>query len=109
MIDLCAMKTHTVRLLFVVLSMAAFANAQDVVPLYPGTPPGSTEENYPEKQYFAKVWKEDIVANVTRPTLTVYQPSPMLKNGTGGIIYPGGGFMALSVATEGTKVAKYLA
>jgi len=89
--------------------MAAFANAQDVVPLYPGTPPGSTEENYPEKQYFAKVWKEDIVANVTRPTLTVYQPSPKLKNGTGVIIYPGGGFMALSVATEGTKVAKYLA
>ena len=76
------MKTFTVRLLFAVLSMVAFAAAQDVVPLYPGTPPGSTQENYPEKQYFSKVWNEDVVANVTRPTLTIFKPSPELKNGT---------------------------
>jgi acetyl esterase/lipase len=106
---LCAMKTFIVRLLFAVLSIAVFATAQEVVPIYPGTPPGSTGENYPEKQYFAKVWKEDIVANVTRPTLTVFKPSPKLKNDTAAIIYPGGGFMALSIATEGTSVAKYLA
>ena len=109
MVDLCAMKAFTVRLLFAVLWMAVIATAQNVIPLYPGIPPGSTEENYPEKQYFSKVWKEDIVANVTRPTLTVFKPSPKLKNGAAVIIYPGGGFMALSVATEGIDVAKYLA
>ncbi len=89
--------------------MAVFATAQDVVPLYPGHPPGSTDENYPEKQYFSKVWQEDVVVNVTRPTLTIFNPSPKLKNGTAVVICPGGGLMALSIATEGTNVAKYLA
>ena len=103
------MKTLAVRLLFALLSMVAFAPGQDVVTLYPGIPPGSAQENYPEKQYFAKVWKEDVIANVTHPTLTIFKPSPKLKNGTAVVIYPGGGFMALSVATEGTNVAKYLA
>src|SRR5215472_8595433 len=103
------MKTFAVRLLFAVLSMVAFAAAQDVVSLYPGAPPGSTQENYPEKQYFSKVWNEDVVANVTRPTLTIFKPSPELKNGTAVVICPGGGFMALSIASEGTNVAKFLA
>ena len=103
------MKTFAVRLLFGVLSMASFAAAQDIVPLYPGTPPGSTEEKYPEKQYHAKEWDEDIIANVTKPTLTIFKPSPELKNGTAVVICPGGGFMALSFATEGEIVAKYLA
>lgn len=55
------------------------------------------------------MWNEDVVANVTRPTLTIFKPSPELKNGTAVVIFPGGGFMALSIATEGTNVAKYLA
>jgi acetyl esterase/lipase len=103
------MRTFAVRILFTVLSLVAIAAAQDVIPLYPGTPPGSTQENYPEKQYFSTVWNTDVVTNVTRPTLTVFKPSPELKNGTAIVICPGGGFMALSIASEGTDVAKYLA
>lgn len=103
------MKKLAVPLLFAGLSMVAIAGAQDVVPLYPGTPPGSTQENYPEKQYFSKVWNTDVVTNVTRPTLTIFKPSPELKNGTAIVICPGGGFMALSIASEGTEVAKFLA
>jgi acetyl esterase/lipase len=103
------MKTFAFRLLLAVLSMVAFAAAQAVVPLYPGIPPGSTEENYPEKQYFSKSWNTDVVANVTRPSLTIFKPSPELRNGTAVVICPGGGFMALSIASEGTEVAKYLA
>jgi acetyl esterase/lipase len=109
LVDLCAMKTFAVRLLFAVLSIVSFAAAQDVVPLYPGTPPGSTPENYPEKQYFSKVWNTDVVTNVTRPTLMIFKPSMELKNGTGIVICPGGGFMALSISSEGTDLAKYLA
>lgn len=89
--------------------LAPLAVAQDVIPLYPGTPPGSTQENYPEKAYFSKSWNTEVVANVTKPTLTVFKPSPELKNGTAIVICPGGGFMALSIASEGTDVAKYLA
>lgn len=85
------------------------ASAQEVISLYPGTPPGATAENYPEKDYFSKVWNTEVVTNVTKPTLTVYKPAPEAKNGTGIVIVPGGGFMALSITSEGSDVAKYLA
>jgi acetyl esterase/lipase len=103
------MKSFSLRLLWVVLFLAAVAGAQDVIPLYPGVAPGSTQANYPEKQYFSKVWKTEVVTNVTRPTLTVFKPSAETKNGTAIVICPGGGFMALSISSEGTDVAKYLA
>jgi acetyl esterase/lipase len=103
------MRRFAVRILCTVLSLVAVAAAQDVIPLYPGIAPGSPQQNYPEKAYFSTVWHTDVVTNVTRPTLTVFKPSPEFKNGTAIVICPGGGFMALSIASEGTDVAKYLA
>src|SRR5580658_2390919 len=104
------MKIYGVRIFCVVLSLARLAAAQDVIPLYPGTPPGSSpQDTYPEKQYFSKAWNTDVVTNVTRPTLMVFKPAPELKINTAVVICPGGGFMALSIASEGTDVAKYLA
>jgi acetyl esterase/lipase len=69
----------------------------------------SRPETYPEKAYFSKAWNTEVVANVTKPSLTVFKPVPELKNGTAIIVCPGGGFMALSISSEGTDVAKYLA
>jgi len=103
------MKTQLLRLLCLALFAASLASAQDVIPLYPGTPPGSTPETYPEKQYFSSVWHTEVVTNVTKPTLTVYKPAPGTENGTGIIVCPGGGYMALSINSEGIDVAKYLA
>ncbi len=103
------MKTFLIRILCFAALLATFAAAQDVIPLYPGTPPGSTPENYPEKEYFSKIWNTEVVANVTKPTLTVFKPSPELRNGTALVICPGGGFMALSIDSEGIDVAKYVA
>jgi acetyl esterase/lipase len=103
------MKTFAVRFVCIVLLLVAVAAAQDVIPLYPGAAPGSTQESYPEKHYFSKSWNTDVVSNVTEPTLTLFKPSPELKNGTAIVICPGGGFMALSISSEGTDVAKYLA
>jgi acetyl esterase/lipase len=103
------MKSILLRTFCVVLFLASSALAQDVIPLYPGTPPGSTPENYPEKEYFSKVWNTEVVSNVTKPSLTVFKPSAATKNGTAAIICPGGGFMALSITSEGTDAAKYLA
>jgi acetyl esterase/lipase len=91
------------------LCLTGLADAQQVIPLYPGTPPGSTPESYPEKQYFSKAWNTDVVSNVTQPSLMLYKPSPESKNGTAIVICPGGGFMALSIDSEGIDVAKYLA
>jgi len=103
------MKTLFARILCLALFATALASAQDVIPLYPGTPPGSAPETYPEKQYFSKVWNTEVVANVTKPTLTVYKPAPGTANGTAIVICPGGGWMALSINSEGIDVAKYLA
>jgi acetyl esterase/lipase len=103
------MKTFFIRVLCFVALLAIFAGAQDVIPLYPGTPPGSTPENYPEKEYFSKIWNTEVVSNVTKPSLTVFKPAPELRNGTALVICPGGGFMALSITSEGTDVAKYMA
>ena len=103
------MKTFLLRTLWVLLFLASRGAAQDVIPLYPGVAPGSSQESYPEKDYFSKVWNTEVVTNVTRPTLTVFKPSPELKNGTAIVICPGGGFMALSITSEGSDVAKYLA
>ena len=97
------------RILCIALSLVPVAVAQEVIPLYPGTAPGSPLATYPEKDYISKVWNTEVVTNVTRPTLTLFKPSPKLKNGTAIVICPGGGFMALSIASEGTDVAKYLA
>jgi acetyl esterase/lipase len=103
------MKTPLLRILCLALFAASLASAQDVIPLYPGTPPGSTPETYPEKEYFSKIWNTEVVTNVTKPTLTVFKPAPGAENGTAIIVCPGGGFMALSIDSEGIEVAKYLA
>src|SRR5260370_12396074 len=106
------MKTLFVRTLCLFVFAATLACAQQVIPLYPGAPgstPGSTQENYPEKEYFSKNWNTEVVANVTKPTLSVFKPSPDLRTGTAVVICPGGGFMALSINSEGIDVAKYLA
>lgn len=102
------MKTFICRGLCFVVFLATLAAAQDVIPLYQGTPPGSTPENYPEKAYFSKLWNTDVVSNVTKPSLMVFKPSPELRNGTALVICPGGGFMALSISSEGTDLAKYM-
>ena len=103
------MKTKILCTLCLLLFATTAATAQDVIPLYEGTPPGSEPSNYPEKEYFSKVWNTEVVTNVTKPTLTVFKPAPGTANGTAIVVCPGGGFMALSITSEGTDVAKYLA
>jgi acetyl esterase/lipase len=46
---------------------------------------------------------------VSTPTLTVYLPDPSVRTGTAVIIAPGGGFVWLSIDSEGHEVAKWLA
>jgi len=103
------MKTFLVRTLCAVAFLATLGTAQDVIPLPASTGPNSTQESYPEKEYFSKIWNTEVVTNVTKPSLTVFRPSPELRNGTALMICPGGGFMALSINREGNDVAKYVA
>ena len=103
------MKSFVARTLCIVVFLATQIAAQDVIPLKTDTAPGSAQENYPEKEYFSKIWNTEVVTNVTKPSLTVFKPSAELRNGTAMVICPGGGFMALSINSEGIDVAKYMA
>jgi acetyl esterase/lipase len=102
------MKLLLPRILCALGLVASGALAQEVIPLYPGTPPGSVETSYPERHYFSKAWNAEVVSNVTKPSLTLYRPIAG-GNGNAVVVCPGGGFMALSIDNEGTEVAKWLA
>src|SRR5215469_3610833 len=103
------MKSLALRLACALVLLAPLSQAQDVIPIYAGTPPGTPQQTYPEKQYFSKVWNTEVVTNVTKPTLTVFKPTNGQNSGSAVIVCPGGGYMALSINSEGIEVARYLA
>ncbi len=80
-----------------------------VIPLHPGVAPGSEAWTHSESQRFSERWGDDVVCNVTRPTLTVIPPAPGTASGSALVICPGGGFHGLSMNMEGFRVAEWLA
>lgn len=87
------------------------ANAQAPAPkainLWPGTAPGSEAWKQPETTVGNPGNRR--IINVSTPTLTAYLPDPSTATGTAVIIAPGGGFVWLSIDSEGHDVAKWLA
>lgn len=61
-----------------------------------------------EQHYFSKNWKSNVITNVSKPTIDIYQPEKRISNGTTVIIAPGGALYALSMKNEGTQVAQWL-
>jgi acetyl esterase/lipase len=49
-----------------------------------------------------------MVYNVSKPSLTVFEPTPGTSNGTAVVVCPGGGFHFLSMKNEGYDVARWL-
>lgn len=97
-----------IRHFLLVLAAAVTSLAQQVVPL-PVAGAAAPRGSNTEKQYFSKAWNTEVVTNVIQPSLTVYKPAAgSAPNGIGIIICPGGGFMALSINSEGIDVAKWL-
>lgn len=90
------------------LGAAAFAADPKVHPIWPGAAPGSESWNYDETEIKNQQDGTRRVANVTRPTLTVYLPDSAAANGTAVVICPGGGFRWLSIDREGIDLAKWL-
>lgn len=52
-----------------------------------------------------KPWTE--IGNVSRPTMTIYQPKTK-NTGVAAIVFPGGGFRILAIDLEGTEVCHWL-
>jgi len=103
------MKHSRMLALPILLSVALPLAAQRVIPLYQGPAPGSESWTQQEREYYSKEWQTQIVANVTKPTLTAFLPAPDKATGTAIVICPGGGFHALSINSEGIDAAKWLA
>jgi acetyl esterase/lipase len=84
------------------------------IPIWPGVAPGSAgsglEEEYRNRAVTdgTDVTLDRSLRGVTRPTLTVYLPTPRNARGTAVIICPGGGFSHLAIDKEGHDVARWL-
>lgn len=83
------------------------------VPIWPGTAPdqqpvGGPELTTPTPENWQDTGRPVTgVANVTRPTMTVY--SPQGKNtGAAVVVFPGGGYQGLAIDLEGTEVCDWL-
>jgi acetyl esterase/lipase len=100
------------RLGFIVFIVLLFARvsvlAQNVVELpIEKTNEAVTWDNG-QKTYYSDIWNNEVTTNVSKPTLTIYQPEGGNPSGASVIICPGGGLYALSTDTEGRGVAKAL-
>src|SRR4029077_3590302 len=82
------------------------AQAPREINLWPGTPPGSEAWKQPETTVGNPGNRR--IMNVSTPTLTAYLPDASTATGTAVIIAPGGGFVWLSIDSEGHDVAKWL-
>ena len=82
------------------------AVATKVINLWPGVAPGSEQWKQPETTLGSGYMQR--IVNVTTPILTAYLPDPAAATGTAVIIAPGGGFVFLTINSEGHDVAKWL-
>jgi acetyl esterase/lipase len=48
------------------------------------------------------------VTNISKPTLTVYSPDPAKNTGAAALVFPGGAYIRLAIAVEGTEVCDWL-
>jgi predicted peptidase len=97
---------------FALISLFIFSftiNAQQkIIQLYDGPAPGSESWTWNEAENDNNAWQTKVVYNVSKPTLTFFQPEADKANGTAVIIAPGGAFHALSINSEGYDAAKWL-
>jgi len=86
----------------------------EVIPLWPGKPPGETKELPPEADTTTpdsdKIAGKRLmrIGNVSTPTLTVYPAPADRATGTSVVICPGGGHYILAWDLEGTEIAEWL-
>ena len=83
------------------------------VPIWPGAAPDAQPVAGPEAA--TTTGKDSLVAgrpyisvgNVTRPTMTVYEPKGK-NTGAAVVVFPGGGYQVLAIDLEGTEVCDWL-
>jgi acetyl esterase/lipase len=102
------MKTVFSLLLLIMITEVSFAQKKDLVHLWPGKVPGEVKEK--SAAIIGPSENDNItrISEVTDPAFEVFLPANSVKNGTGVIICPGGGYNILSWDLEGTEIAGWL-
>jgi len=93
------------------VTIPAFAAEPLVIDLWPGKTPGDVGIDGQEKFRIYQsplVGPTRLITNVTKPTLTIYQPARDKNTGTAMVICPGGGYWELFWENEGEEVAAWL-
>jgi len=109
------MKKATIWTILVALACPVAAAAQSLAPIEPLADPAAIALPASKgASRSSEVWNmlqagNPVVRNVTQPTLTPVLPDPAKATGAAVIVAPGGGFLMLSMQTEGFAVAKALA
>ena len=99
-----------IGLLLLTVNLCMLSMAQQVLPLYVGTPPGAKQVVSTEMTTKSTNGRgRSFVSNVTEPTLTIFLPKKMNKAATAMIICPGGGYNRLSIEDGGYEAAKAMA
>jgi len=88
------MKKITIALVY--LSVLQLALAQEIIEV-PHEKAENTTWKGGEKAYFSEIWQNNVVTNVSVPTMEVFRPKN--PNGTSVIVAPGGGLYALSITS----------
>ncbi|EJL26989.1 esterase/lipase [Caulobacter sp. AP07] len=85
------------------------ADPTEVLPLWPGEPPGSAGVTVVEavlERPAAPGLRERAVEHTRKPTLTVFRPAK--PNGAAVILAPGGGYQRVVIDKEGFETARWL-
>jgi acetyl esterase/lipase len=85
--------------------VASVSSAAEVIDLWQGPPPFSKPNSLEE--YVKESWGVPCVADVTRPTLTLYSARGE-NSGCAMIVLPGGGYEVESFVAEGSEIAEFL-
>lgn len=104
--------TATLTLLLVLCATAAAAPKTGSLPpvtvdVWPGTPPGEVAKE-PEKAQPDKGDNIVRLANVSKPTLSIYRPAGTTDATPAVVVCPGGGYHILAMNLEGTEIAEWL-
>ena len=93
------------------------AETRPVLELWPGKAPDELAELGPERTRLSPALERKqvevteqtrLITDVSKPTITLFQPSQIPENGTAILICPGGGYWDLYWQLEGEEVAAWL-
>lgn len=108
---------HAIAALLFLTGTALAADGQQVIELWPGSPPDEPGKIGPERVHLSKpvdrkqvevMEPTRLVTSVSKPTLTVFRPAKDKDTGTAVLICPGGGYWDLYWQLEGEEVAAWL-